>query len=506
MNFRLKPILQLAFPWWLGSSLFINQTAIATTLPKQTVTPKQGVQFAQSSGICPAQLNGAIAPIINRVNARWGVLVQTQAAEPGSRKTLFSRNETTLLIPASNNKIFTTAAALSRLGQAYQIRTVVTGNSLQPDLETLRIIGRGDPSLTTAKLSSLVQQVKQKGIRQVKQLIGDDTYFRGEGINPYWDRDDTLTGYGAAVNSLMLNQNGVGFTLFPQRVGQPLRFQWDDPTDASQWRVDNQSVTVSAGAGEYVDAYRDPNQWIIRIDAQLRAGSAAEPAAVSIPNPGNYLVQKFRSALTTAQIGVTNSTLVRTTPALPGEVELAAIASPPLRDLLLETNRESNNIYAEALLKTLGATQTPNHTNATEAGTAAIKAALTSLGVNPGGFSQVDGSGLADRNRANVTALVQTLQAIARNPSDAQVFRNSLPLAGVNGTLKNRFRNTAAQGRLSAKTGYISGVVSLSGYLTPPNHPPVVLSIIVNQTGGNVATMRGAVDDIVLVLTRLRSC
>ena len=461
-------------------------------------------QSKQTGGLCPAQASDAIGRIANRTSAQWGILVQTQG--PGAtRKTLVNRNGSQLLTPASNNKVLTTAAALTKLGSQYRIRTSVFGNSTAPSLTTLRIVGRGDPSLTTAKLNTLAQQLNQKGIRQVAQLIGDDTYFRGSGINPFWDLEDTLAGYGAAVNSLILNQNSIGITLLPQGVGQPLRLQWDDPSDASGWQVDNQSITVAAGEGESIDAVRDAKQWLITITGQLQAGSASEPVSVSVPNPGNYLVQKFRNALTRSKISVAKSTLVAATPAPPGEVELVTIDSPPLADLLYETNQESNNLYAEALLKTLGRVQTPGSLNATESGVAAVKAILTTLGVNPQGIAAVDGSGLARRDRVSPEALVQTLQAMAQSP-EAAVFRRSLPIAGVSGTLSSRFRNTAAQNRVFAKTGTLTGVLSLSGYATPPSYPPVVFSIIVNYGSGSASTYRGAIDEMVLVLTRLRSC
>lgn len=480
----------------------LNHLSIA---PVRAATPSV-ITAQATTGICPAQLAGSLNAIANRSQSqvRWGVMVQT-LGDRASRKTLFARNAETLLIPASNNKLLTTAAALKALGPQYRIRTAVYGDSSQPTLATLRIVGHGDPSLTTAQLTTLAQQLRQKGIRQVAQLIGDDTYFRGASVNPYWDRGDTLAGYGAAVNSLLLNQNAIGLTLIPQRVGQALRVQWDEPAEASTWQVENRSITVSASQGEYVDAVRDSTERVIRISGQLRAGSASEPIAVSVPNPGNYLVQKFRTALTAAGITVQRSTLVAATPAPPGLIELAAVESPPLAQLLVETNQESNNIYAEALLKTIGRVQTPTSLNATESGIAAVKAILTPLGVNPSRYSTVDGSGLADRNRVSPEVFVQTLQAIAQLP-DAQVYRQSLPVAGVSGTLKNRFRNTAAQGILAAKTGTISGVVALSGYLTPRNHPPIVLSILANSTGSSDSAMRSTVDEMVLVLTRLRSC
>ncbi|HEY9617083.1 MAG TPA: D-alanyl-D-alanine carboxypeptidase/D-alanyl-D-alanine-endopeptidase [Microcoleaceae cyanobacterium] len=477
----------------------------ASSLEAGQAAPTPPTMIAQATtGVCPTQLPAALNRIATRSSVQWSVLVQTQGAA-GNRTNLYNRNSGALLAPASNNKLLTTAAALTKLGPQYRLRTIVTGTGTGASLNTVRIIGQGDPSLTTSQLNTLVQQLSRKGIQQIAQLIGDDTYFRGAAFNPNWAADDTLAGYGAPVNSLMLNQNSIGLTLFPQQVGQALRIQWDDPTDATDWRINNQTTTVSASQGEYVDAYRTGSSWIVTVEGQLRAGSASEQVAASIPNPGNYLIQKFRNALAKANIQVNQATVVKSSSAPPGETELAAIESPPLSQLLQETNQESNNTYAEALLKTVGKVQAPTNQDATAAGVAAIKAILTPLGVNPNRYSMVDGSGLAARNRASAEAFVQTLQAMAQSPYTA-VYRASLPVAGVSGTLKSRFRNTPVQGRLQAKTGTIGGVVSLSGYLTPPNYPPVVLSILGNYSNDSTANVRKDIDDMVLTIARLRPC
>ncbi|MBF2027007.1 MAG: D-alanyl-D-alanine carboxypeptidase/D-alanyl-D-alanine-endopeptidase [Oscillatoriales cyanobacterium C42_A2020_001] len=489
----------------LSVSFLVSATISQAGVAQTVVVPISTFQQAQSTGVCASNLTNTLNRIVTRTSGvRWGVLVQTQGAV-GSRRSLYAWNPRTQLIPASNNKIFTTAAALQRLGAAYRMRTIVTGNSTSANLSTLRILGQGDPSLTTAHMTVLAQRLSQRGIQQTALLVGDDTYFRGAAINPNWDADDTLAGYGAPVNSLMINQNGIGVTLFPQRVGQPLRVQWDDPSDAQDYRLNNQSVTVSASQGESIDVYRDRNSRVVNIEGQLRVGSVSEPAAAAINNPGNYLVQKFRNALTAAKITVNQATVVKNTPALPGEVELAVVESPPLSMLLNETNQESNNIYAEALLKTVGKAQNPNNLDATAAGVAGVKAVLTPLGVDANQYTMVDGSGLAANNRASAEAFVQTLQAMTLIP-DAATFRASLPVAGVSGTLKSRFRNTAAQGRVQAKTGTISGVVSLSGYVAPLNHPPLVFSILTNASGVSASTVRNAVDEMVLVLVGIRQC
>ncbi|WP_058999539.1 D-alanyl-D-alanine carboxypeptidase/D-alanyl-D-alanine endopeptidase [Leptolyngbya sp. NIES-2104] len=400
-------------------------------LPPRTPAPARPT----NGGVCPAQLGNSLDRIVNGLPANWSVLVQTQAA-PGTRRNLYSRNPFTQLAPASNNKIFTTAAALVRLGAQYQIRTPVLGNSNTPDLATLRVIGQGDPSFGNAQLNSLTQQLRQRGIRQVNQLIGDDTAFRGAEFNPNWNPTHRGEPYAPLINSLMLNQNST--------------------------------------------------------------------YSYAISNPGNNFVGEFRSRLASAGIQVKSSTLVKRTPAPVGEVELASVISPPLSSLIFSTNQDSDNAYAEALLKTLGRLQDPNSLDTTTSGIAAVRSILTELGVNANRYRMVDGSGLASSNRASAEAFVQTLQAMALRP-DAATFRRSLPVGGVSGTLSSRFRGTPAQGIVSAKTGTISGVVALSGYVTPRNYSPIVFSILVNS-GNSASTVRASVDSLVVALTRLQDC
>jgi serine-type D-Ala-D-Ala carboxypeptidase/endopeptidase (penicillin-binding protein 4) len=485
------------FSLWLPAVLgFVGVVALGRPAVAQTPPP--------AAGVCPAQLGSRLNQLSGRVaGVRWSIAIRPTGSTGSA--LLYSQNANTPLIPASNVKLLTTAASLQQLGAAYKIRTSVTAPALAASLPTLRIVGRGDPSLTPRQLGQLTTQLAQRGIRETALLIGDDTFFRGALVNPNWDAEDTVYGYAAPVNSLILNQNAIGLILIPQQVGQPLRVQWEDPTDAIDWRLSNRSRTVASNQSEFVDVYRDRSQRLVYVDGQLRVGSASEPAYAAIDNPGNYLVQKLRNLLAASQIRVAQSTLVRSTPAPPGEVELAFVESPPLSELIRETNQASNNVYAEALLKTLGRTQTPATVDATTSGTAAIRQVLTPLGVASGQYALVDGSGLSDRNRASATAFLQTLQAMARG-NNAPVFRASLPVAGVSGTLKDRFRGTPAQNRVWAKTGTIGGVVALSGYITPPSYDPLSFSVLANFSGASTTAVRNTVDEMVITLARLRRC
>jgi D-alanyl-D-alanine carboxypeptidase/D-alanyl-D-alanine-endopeptidase (penicillin-binding protein 4) len=153
-------------------------------------------------------------------------------------------------------------------------------------------------------------------------------------------------------------------------------------------------------------------------------------------------------------------------------------------------------------LRTLGA---GGSGDTTEQGLKKITETLTALGVNSQSYVLVDGSGLSRQNLVSPEAIAQTLRAMARSP-ESSFYRASLPVAGISGTLKNRFLNTPAQGIVQAKTGTVSGVVALSGYIDAPSYEPLVFSIIVNQSDRPATTLKQAVDEIVLLLTRLRRC
>jgi serine-type D-Ala-D-Ala carboxypeptidase/endopeptidase (penicillin-binding protein 4) len=157
------------------------------------------------------------------------------------------------------------------------------------------------------------------------------------------------------------------------------------------------------------------------------------------------------------------------------------------------------------MLKTLGRSVTPTTDNSYTAGAAAVSQVLTDLGVAPGSVALVDGSGLSSRNQATPEAFVDTLQAMAKT-QNAAVYRNSLAVAGRSGTLRNRMKGTAAEGRFQGKTGTISGTYALSGYLTPPNHPPLTLSILINNSNASSSDVRSLIDQIIIHAANLNDC
>ena len=188
--------------------------------------------------------------------------------------------------------------------------------------------------------------------------------------------------------------------------------------------------------------------------------------------------------------------------------EISAIDSPTIGELISETNQRSNNVYAEVLLRSIGRTH-PEHAISNEdtinLGIALVKQRLTEMGVDSQAYKIRDGSGLSRHNLVAPTAFTQLLSAMATTP-DGQIYRASLPIAGISGSLKNRLKGTLAQGIVSAKTGSMSGVVSLSGYINPPQYSPLVFSIILNQHDRPTSQMVAVVDEIMVILARLKQC
>jgi len=452
-----------------------------------------------SKSICPAQLGAAIEAVINRPQfrrARWGILIEPLSSNPTNR-ALYSREAQGYFIPASNVKLLTTAAALRQLGSEFRIRTSI----YETGAGVLRVVGRGDPSLTDAQLKDLAQQLKRQGVRNVQQLVVDNGYFQGDAINLTWDWEDVQSDYGAAVNSLILNQNAVELTLSPQQVGQPLRVSWADAIAAKQWRLENNSVTAKAATPNSVAVTAVLGQPLLRIKGQLAVD--AEPEVVGLPvlDPAEYFLEHFQRVLATAGISVARASVTSNRGAVGGR-ELATVESSPLSALLVETNQESNNLYAEVLLRTLG---TGGSGDTTEQGLKKITETLTALGVNSQSYVLVDGSGLSRQNLVSPEAIAQTLKLMAQTPQ-AAIYRASLPTAGVNGTLGGRFLNTTAQGHLQAKTGTLTAVSALSGYLDVPSYQPLVFSILLNQSDQSPTLQRQAIDEIILLLTRLHPC
>jgi len=454
-----------------------------------------------STPVCPAQLTENINAIADRpqfIRARWGILVQ----QLNSPKTLYSRDAEKYFIPASNVKLFTSAAALQQLGADFRFHTSVYQNGDG----VLVVLGKGDPSLTDVQLKLLAQQLKQKGVTKIKQLIADDSYFQGNMVNPSWEWEDIQSDYGAPISSFILNENTFSLKLVPSSLGEVAQVIWDDQDEAKKWQIINQVVTVASDQPTYIDIInisRDLSGTVLRVKGQIGVKSSPYLLNLPITEPNNHFLYHLRTALLSAnlslaKVGVVNGGKYQT--------EIATIESPPLAELLTYMNLNSDNLYAESLLRTLSKKKVDSlDQNSDQVGLEVVKDSLSQLGVDPKSYVLVDGSGLSRHDLVSPQALVEILQAMAKTPN-ASIYQGSLPVAGKSGTLANRFRNSSAQGIVQAKTGSMTGVFSLSGYIEPPNYQPLVFSIIVNESDQSGTVIKQAIDEIVVLLTQLKQC
>lgn len=468
---------------------FISVTVFASSVRANPVAP-----------ICSRDLAPQIDAIVNRPNfarSRFGVMIQTLR----TRQTLYSRDADRFFIPASNVKILTTVAALRKLSPSYRIRTSVYGTET-PNGWSVRLVGRGDPSISDRQLNDLAQQLKKRGIQRISELVVEDSSFGKTALNPDWAVGDISETYAVPVNSLIFNENGLGFKLVPQRLGQPLKVEWDDPIEGSFWRIENRSSTVDAKSEESIEVGRDLSQPILRVSGQLRVGSTPAPYGVAIPNPSERFLRRFVRSLNQAGIAIVRSSVSDQSARSTG-IEIAKIDSPPLSELVKQANQFSNNLYAEVLLRTLG-TQSSSG-NILGNGISALIAELNRLGIDKTEIEVSDGSGLSRQNWATPIAFVKILSAMSQQP-EGKYLRDSLSIAGVSGTLQARFQNSPAKGITRAKTGTLTGVTALSGYIDPLNYESIAFSIIINQAPDLAPVQRNAIDEIVGLLARLRSC
>ena len=455
--------------------------------------------------LCPQELPGAIEKIVNRpklARSRWGIEIQTQTG-----KSLYSLNQNKFFTPASAIKLMISAAALFELGADYQIKTAAYGVGSSPHLTSLRLEGKGDPSISTKSLKDIVHQLQLNGIERIENLIIDDSYFAPPTINPTWEWLDVHSYFATAVNSTILNQNTATLTLLPQQIGQPVKFFWNDAIAAKQWQVINQATTGKADIDYAIELDGDLGKPVLRLLGELAVNEPPDVWDLAVVDPPQYFLDSLRSQLERSGITVNRGTIINQTRQYQSETELAAIYSPPLTEILAEINQESNNLYAEVLGKLL-AKELKAKTSID-----AINQSLAKIGVPADEYVLVDASGLSRQNLVAPQTLVKVLSLMSRSPRSsskqsimAKSYRQSLAIAGISGTLKRRFRDTPIQNKLWGKTGTLTGVGSLAGYLAPNRHPPLVFCIIVNNSDLESSKIRQAIDEIIVILNNLHQC
>ena len=468
-----------------------NSNQANQNAPAEVSIPDSNVDLSKTLGVSNRPEDVALAAKINEAieksefaNARWGVL----AVSLKDGRVIAARDAQKLFTPASVLKIITSVVALDRLGADFRWQTRVLAREkfengiLDGDLI---LYGQGAPDLDDEGIQNLVNQLKAKGLRRVKgDVIGDDSYFTGDSIGNGWAWNELQWYYGAEASALSINRNLVNVVLedgkpktepatdYLEFSGQVAALQNGDPESIGLKRGLGNNKVYVWGEGRNLDvrvAVENPALWSAKIlrDALARHGVAVEGGA--------------KSTDWTAQ----NKFDPESTP------ELAKIESQTLGEIVRRMNKDSVNLYAELILRTLGrkfGAEAPDENPQTRktrgddaAGAAVIKKWLAEN--SSGSFQETeaikDGSGLSRLNFVTPETIVRAL--IAGNQiKAAEVFRNSLPIAGTDGTLRGRLGRTA--GKILGKTGSIMYVSALAGYAKRPDETLAFVILCNNET------------------------
>ncbi|MGK7956795.1 MAG: D-alanyl-D-alanine carboxypeptidase/D-alanyl-D-alanine-endopeptidase, partial [Crocosphaera sp.] len=412
---------------------------------------------------------------------------------------LYELNSQKYFTPASSLKLLTTAAALLKFGARYLIKTPIYGSGSSPNLTILKVVGKGDPSLTSEQLETLAKQLKLQGIQRIDNLIVEDNSLEHHSINPTWEWGDIQFYYAPAANRLILDENTVILTLKPEELGEKLAVEWSNSLAAKQWRINNETRTSEENSPYLVSINRNFEKPLLTITGSLAINSKPRILGMALVNPGEYFLDSLQFYLEKEGIKTIRSQVLYGNSEIENLVKITEINSKEIQEIITKTNQESSNLYAESLLNLL----VDNSVNNSSIDN--LKEILTKLGLNPNLYHLKDGSGLSRQNLVTPETLVNLLTLMTETP-EGQIYRDSLAVAGVNGTLKNRFKETIIEGKIQAKTGTLSGTSAVSGYINPPHYSPLAFSIIVNQSDLPSSQLRKFIDQIVLNLGYLKQC
>ena len=473
----------------------LTACATAVLISTEACAPSRPVSAAPRAPSALVQLQHDIDGILSQpalAHGYWGVLVRSL----NTNDTLYTVNARKLMLPASNMKIVTLAAAAEKLGwdYTYETRLMASGSNANGTLDgDLVVVGSGDPSMMdggeggTPPFDAWVAELKRRGIERIGgRILGDDAAFESQGIGFGWSWDDLVDDYASGASALQFNENAVRVSVTPgPAVGDAAGVAAEPVT--SGLAIRNDVRTGARDSAAHVETHRMPGSAELQLRGSVPAGGPPIVRAVSADNPTLFFVTALRHALIAGGIDVRGPAVdIRDVPVRGARTPIASLRSAPLSTLAVRLMKISQNLYAETLLATLSGT-----TPATAAGGRAVVASvLASWGIPDGEVIQRDGSGLTRYDYVTPEAVVEILTHVDRDPRLRGPFEASLPVAGRDGTFANRMKGTAAEGNVRAKTGSMTGVRALSGYVTAADGEPLVFSIIVNNfdTPGAVVT------------------
>ncbi|WP_054951723.1 D-alanyl-D-alanine carboxypeptidase/D-alanyl-D-alanine endopeptidase [Numidum massiliense] len=492
MRKNIKPLLQYALIVSVAA-VFLFFTAISP--PERTAAQDELAQELDRLLADPA-LDGAFASVAVR-SGETGALIYSHG---GDKR----------LAPASNQKLFTAAAALDTLGADYRFTTTVSTDGKVKGKEVkgnLYLKGTGDPTMLQKDYKKLAKDLAKQGIKKVKgQLVADDTWFDDVRLGSDWSWDDEPYYYSAQISALTLSPNedyDSGTIIVKatpgKRVGQAADIEITPKTDYVT--IVNKAKTVPKGEKNTIEIEREHgnNNIVITGNIPLKKDENTREW-MSVWEPTGYAAAIFYDALKDQGIKVKGGIAYGETPK--GTAPLAVHRSMTLEELLVPFQKLSNNGHAEILVKAMGRHE--HNKGSWSAGLKVVKAYSQKANLNEKTIVVQDGSGLSRRNfvpAEEVSNLLYYVQDEAWFP----IFYDALPIAGmsdrfVGGTLRNRMKGTAAEGNVHAKTGSLTGVSSLSGYVDTAGGERLIFSIMMNNYTVSGSVMTGIQDKIAIKL------
>jgi D-alanyl-D-alanine carboxypeptidase/D-alanyl-D-alanine-endopeptidase (penicillin-binding protein 4) len=464
----------------------------------------------------------------------WGIEVASSA----TGETLYSQNADKLFTPASNTKLFTTAAALALIGPDYKFRTTVETSGTLDRYGRLNgdlvLVGHGDPNLSGRELpydlrtqrnddpiqalEALADALVQKGVKFIDgDIVADDSYFAFERYGEGWSQDDLVWADGAPVSALTINDNVVFVNILPADRPGEKAFVSVKPF-AEYYRLDNRIITTPAGTGRKFFVNREPGSTLLTLWGNMPLDDPGANEALAIEDPAEFAAGLFRQLLEKRGIVVYGHQRTRHTelatlstfsvnaiaPSRGGDgpsrlksdqpIMLASYESKPLLQDVRVINKVSQNLHAEILLRLLGRER--GNAGTIEGGLEVLRGFLIQAGISNDQYVFYDGSGLSRQNLVTPHAIVQLLRYCSTQPWGT-AYKSTFPVGGVDGSLSERLNSPRLQNRIMAKTGSLGGVKTLSGYTTTDSGQVVVFSILSNNFNLPAKRVTDAIDALV---------
>jgi D-alanyl-D-alanine carboxypeptidase/D-alanyl-D-alanine-endopeptidase (penicillin-binding protein 4) len=481
---------------WLTLAAFLS-VGIFAAPPK---TRKKAKPPANS-----APLEEQISKILSLPAAKdafWGIEVRDLKSD----KIIYSQNADHFFVPASNTKLFTTALALTRLGPEFRFHTRVLLSG-----RDLVLVGAGDPNLSgrtlpyqpnlpdpapLAAINQLADEIVAHGVRRITgNIVGDDTAFVYEPYPPGWGLTDTYDDDGPPVSAICVDDNVAKLQIVPALAdGALVEASWQLPFEL--FRVDNAMLTDS-DSRRTIHYQRLPGSREIRIWGSVPPAEDIDPIPLAVDDPARFAAQALKDAL--SRRGVICDGVATVRHQLPGAPPL----DPPAGDLITEresvplveaarvVDKVSQNLHAEILLRDVALSLNGKGTR--EGGLAALAEFLQPAGIGPDDYHFSDGSGLSRYNIVTPHAIATLLQYMAGTPLRDQ-WLGLMPIGGVDGSLRLRFRALRLHGEIHAKTGSLTHVSALSGYAVRDDGSMLAFSILVNNYGAPTSEIRNLID------------